>query len=95
MSATGDLLDSKNAKIADLERQLAEAQAELKQLRYFHDKAQALIDNQMWEIDRMRPVVEAALTKDFSAVIAAVSDYEAKEKPPMRDAELDSWGPSS
>jgi hypothetical protein len=33
------------------------------------------------EIERMRPVVEAALTKDFSKVVSAVHDYEAREKP--------------
>lgn len=74
------------AAIVSLESQLAEAQAELKQLRYFHDKAQVLIDNQMWEIDRMRPVVEAAMAKRATLigwvhdVGEAVRDYEAKEQ---------------
>jgi hypothetical protein len=78
---------------ASLSRQLIEAQAEIDRLKRTHIEVDgercrivppdvlADITKMQETIERMRPVVEAALTKDFSAVITAVRDYEAKEKP--------------
>jgi hypothetical protein len=68
------LLDRANERIAELERQLAEAQA-------VHDKAQLLIDNQMWEIERMRPVVEAA------TVFEIQHDFWMKTRPSVYTTE--------
>jgi hypothetical protein len=95
MSATGDLLDSKDAKIAELMRQLAEAQA---QARIWEDRCHEEEKNATQhytdlllaqaEIECMRPVVGAAvgLYKSNSGISSmkffqAVRDYEAKEKP--------------
>jgi archaellum component FlaC len=74
---------SNDKRIADLEGQLSKVQAEANEWKAFYFEALAKIERLKATIERMRPVVEAAMERHsdthFDGWLGrACSDYEAK-----------------